>query len=85
MSGSLIVSWSMGLTDSKSDGSPIYTIGRGLPIPYFFKDVDGAGIRQGYWFFTIVFIFDLIFWYFISCSEIWIYDKFKKRSSPNKF
>jgi len=48
---------------------------RGLPLP-----IQGAGYTKAISNLLIIFLMiDLIFWYFISCLIVWIYDKVKKK------
>jgi len=61
---------------------PLIWAGRGLPLPIYIDILVGEGmiwtpINQP--LLGVFLIIDLIFWYFISCLIIWIFDKIKKK------
>jgi hypothetical protein len=52
-------------------------------FPFYFYNPGGnygpAGMNVKENFFILYFIFDLIFWYFVSSLIIWVYGKRKKK------
>jgi hypothetical protein len=48
----------------------------GIPLP-FYCSIKGPFNFNA--FVGFYFLADAIFWYFISCLIVWIYDKFKKK------
>ena len=61
---------------------PIIWAGRGLPLPIYIDILVGEGMvwtTINYPLLGVLLIIDLIFWYFLSCFIVWIYDKVKKK------
>jgi hypothetical protein len=51
---------------------------KGLPLPIYIKGLEKIDGSEK--LLKLFLIIDLIFWYFISCFIVWIYDKLKKKS-----
>lgn len=72
-----IVPISLGVTDIRKD-MVIYTIGKGLPVPFYMKDINDNGNFQGSSWSYVWLLIDLIVWYFISSLVIHLFRKLRK-------